>query len=79
MKRSIYFLFTFAFLFAISMLINTVQAQEPPHPPTSGHGSSGNQSPNGSAPIGGGLGILAAFGIAYASRKISITRSKKED
>lgn len=79
MKRSIYILLSVAFLFAMTLLINPTQAQEPPHPPTSGHGSSGNQSPNGSAPIGGGLGILAAFGIAYASRKISITRSKKED
>ena len=79
MKRSIYILLTFTFLLAISMLINPVQAQEPPHPPTTGHGSSGNQSPNGSAPIGGGLGILAAFGIAYASRKLSIFESKKEN
>lgn len=79
MKRSIYLLLSFAFLFAISLLTSTVLAQEPPHPPTTGHGSTGNQSPNGSAPIGGGLGILAAFGIAYASRKLSITGEKKEE
>jgi hypothetical protein len=79
MKRSIYILLSVAFLFAMTLLINPAQAQEPPHPPTSGHGSTGNQSPNGSAPVGGGIGILVAFGMAYASRKISIFGKKTEE
>ncbi|MBK7028644.1 MAG: hypothetical protein IPH45_05305 [Bacteroidales bacterium] len=48
-------------------------AQEPPHPPTSGHGVNGNQTPgNTSAPIDGGLGILIALSIAYGAKKAAV-------
>jgi len=53
-----------------------VNAQEPPHPPTSGHGINGNQNPGSSAPLDGGTGIIIALGIAYGFRKT--LRSKEE-
>lgn len=54
-------------------------AQEPPHPPTSGHGQSGNQNPtNGGAPLGEGLVILAALGLARAGYKSSALTRKSE-
>ena len=70
MKRSIYILITSSILFVALAFANPVIAQDPPHPPTAGHGVNGNQNPSGtSAPIGGGLGILMAFGLAYSVRK----------
>lgn len=51
-------------LFAAQNMI----AQGPPPPPSGGHGQSGN-STNGGAPIGGGVGILLALGIAYGGKK----------
>ncbi len=54
------------------LCVPVVNAQEPPHPPTTGHGVNGNQTPgNASAPIDGGLGILLAFGLAYGMKKAS--------
>jgi hypothetical protein len=51
-----------------------VNAQEPPHPPTIGHGQKGNQSPGGTAPIDGGVSFLlllaAGYG-TYSARKVS--------
>ncbi|NVO18470.1 MAG: hypothetical protein HXX13_02155 [Bacteroidetes bacterium] len=70
MKRTIYSLLVTAILFMFVSIAIPTQAQEPPHPPTTGHGATGNQNPSGaSAPIDGGLSILVALGLAYSSRK----------
>lgn len=62
-----------AFLLAFIAFAPAAFAQEPPHPPTSGHGVNGNQTPgNTSAPIDGGLGIIVALGIAYAANKSTV-------
>lgn len=59
-----------ALLLAFTVFVPGAFAQEPPHPPTSGHGVNGNQTPgNNSAPIDGGLGIIIALGIAYGAKK----------
>jgi hypothetical protein len=49
-------------------------AQEPPHPPNSGHGMGGNHSPGGNAQLTDGIGILIAFAIAYSYRRYTISR-----
>jgi hypothetical protein len=69
MKRSFKIMLNIAFLLAFFAFIVPAIAQEPPHPPTTGHGNVGNQSPNGSAPIDGGLSILIALGTAYGFRR----------
>ncbi|MBK7212927.1 MAG: hypothetical protein IPH88_06450 [Bacteroidales bacterium] len=53
-------------------------AQEPPHPPTTGHGTRGNQNP-GSAPIDGGLSILLALGLAYGTKKVSVLKKRDSE
>lgn len=69
---------TIALFLALFTLAQPVSADGPPPPPPGGgHGGGGNQPPGGGAPIGGGLGILIALGIAYASKKIY--QYKKED
>jgi hypothetical protein len=68
MKRSKYILLTAVFVISLLSLTISVNAQEPPHPPTTGHGAKGNQSPPG-APLDGGIGILLALGLAYSTRK----------
>jgi hypothetical protein len=69
MKRSTIILLTSAFFLLTLMLALPVNAQEPPHPPTTGHGVKGNQNPGNSAPLDGGIGLLIAMGIAYGIRK----------
>lgn len=49
-------------------------AQEPPHPPTTGHGHVGNQSPGTSARLGDGVSILVAFALAYGYRRINVKK-----
>lgn len=50
--------------------IAAAQPSAPPPPPAS-HGSNGNQSPGGFAPIGGGIEILLVCGAGYGlARKI---------
>jgi hypothetical protein len=68
MKRYFSFLLTVALILVLSFSLNSLSAQEPPHPPTIGHGTKGNQ-PTGSAPIDGGLSILLAMGLAYGAKK----------
>jgi hypothetical protein len=53
----------------LSLSSMTLLAQGPP-PPPGDHGETTNQDAGGSAPIGGGLGILLALGAAYGGRKI---------
>ena len=56
-------------LLLLSIVCVPMQAQEPPHPPGSGHGQTGNQNPNGTAPIGGGVVFLMIFAAGYATVK----------
>jgi hypothetical protein len=63
-------------LFIVMLLflsIPVMNAQEPPHPPTVGHGVKGNQSP-GNAPVGGGTEIFLLLAAAYA-----VTRKGKSN
>ncbi len=53
----------------LSFLCVPLQAQEPPHPPGSGHGQQGNQNPGGTAPIDGGIVFLMVFAAGYATIK----------
>ena len=50
-----------------------------PPPPPAGHGSSGDQSPGGTAPIGSGLVILLGLGAAYGGKKIFQAWRKVEE
>ena len=44
--------------------------QQPPPPPGQGHGKPGNQNPGNPTPLGSGLGILLALGLAYGGKKV---------
>jgi hypothetical protein len=68
MKRTTYLLLASFLMIAFLVISNPLSAQEPPHPPTVGHGSKGNQAPAG-APIDGGLGLLISLGLAYGIKK----------
>lgn len=69
------FLLSLIVLFSIS---SVVTAQSPPHPPQTGHGIKGNQSPGGTARVGDGLSILLAFALAYGYRKIKSRKTTKK-
>jgi hypothetical protein len=56
-------------LLILIAIIPPTMAQEPPHPPTIGHGAKGNQAPTG-APVGSGTLILVSMGMMYAGKKI---------
>ena len=45
--------------------------QQPPGPPPPppGHGNQGNKPPN-DTPLGSGLGVLLALGLAYGAKKV---------
>lgn len=64
--------FTVAFLIIILPLISVGQAPPPPN----GHGEPGDQSPGGSAPIGGGIAMLLTMGAAYGGKKYYDYRRK---
>jgi hypothetical protein len=70
MKRTFQAIFTSALIILLVSVFAPLSAQEPPHPPTVGHGAQGNQTPGNSAPIQGGIGILITLGIAYGARKL---------
>jgi hypothetical protein len=79
MKQTIKIIICSSALLALLLIMPFSNAQEPPHPPTTGHGISGNQSPGGTAPVDGGLGILIALGFAFGTRKfIKEKRSLEE-
>lgn len=60
--------------------IKPVLAQEPPHPPSSGHGQAGNQNPtNGSAPVGEGTVILSLLAGIYLLKGKVLNRENKSD
>jgi len=67
---------TLGLLFGISAIS---VAQPGPPPPPGGHGSEGNQSPGGTAPIGTGLFIMITMGAAYGAKKLFDARKKLED
>jgi hypothetical protein len=81
MKRTINIFLSLIFLLALLAIVEPAVAQEPPHPPSTGHGQLGNQNPGGtSAPIDGGLSILIAMGAAFGTRrfyKAQATADKK--
>jgi len=59
----------FAGLFVFTLSLGLL-AQDPPDPPDTGHGQSGDQDPGGNAPIGSGLLILLGMSAAYGGRKV---------
>ncbi len=63
MKKIIKFAFTILLL-----LFVTMSYSQPPQPPGSGHGQTGNQN-SGSAPVGGGTIILLILGATYGGKK----------
>jgi hypothetical protein len=70
MNTRIKLLVIFASLFLTLSFSVPVNAQEPPHPPSSGHGMHSNQPAGGSsAPLDGGLRILLAMGFYAGGRK----------
>lgn len=47
----------------------TLKGQDPP-PPPGNHGSTGNQMPGGSAPLGEGVALLSLLAAGYAGWKL---------
>ena len=64
----------FLYLFLFCLAITSLQAQEPPHPPSGNHGLNGNQPAGGNARVGDGIGIVIAFALAYSYRKLNRTK-----
>ncbi len=54
---------------AVAFLIATPVQADPPGMPGD-HGGDGDAPPGGGAPIASGVGILIAFGGAYAGKKV---------
>ncbi|NVO20849.1 MAG: hypothetical protein HXX13_14200 [Bacteroidetes bacterium] len=70
MKRKLNIFLSILILFVAFAYAQPVTAQEPPHPPSTGHGQVGNQNPSGAtAPLDGGISILIALCAAYGSRR----------
>lgn len=63
-----------SFIFFIASTV--AFAQDPPPPPSGGHGSSTNQSPGGSAPIGSGIALLMSMAALYGGKKVYDARKK---
>jgi len=63
-KQILTALFTIAFILSAS-----IGFSQPPPPPGTGHGQSGNQQ-GGNAPVGSGLVILLGLGAAYGGKKL---------
>jgi len=62
----------------LSLFVVPGFSQDPPPPPGSGHGQTGNQN-GGNAPVGGGLFILLGLGAAYGSKKVYNLNKKELD
>jgi len=75
MKTIIKTLAAITLLVCILLIAKPVKA-DPPQPPSTGHGQTGNGTPAG-APIDGGLGILLAMGAAYGGKKLYKARKDK--
>ena len=78
MKNKTYILLVSFVIVLLLGGMSHVKAQDPPHPPTQGHGNNGNQQPGGSAPLDGGLTILLALGLSYGARKTLKSMNKEE-
>ncbi|MCD4745813.1 MAG: hypothetical protein K8R58_05900 [Bacteroidales bacterium] len=69
-------LFTLLCLIMLTpILLNSVFAQDPPHP--GGDPTSGENPVGGGASISGGIIILFTLGAGYASKKIYDVKKKK--
>ncbi|MBK7173177.1 MAG: hypothetical protein IPH84_08075 [Bacteroidales bacterium] len=77
MKRIHYIILASFLVMILILVVPPTMAQEPPHPPTTGHGVTGNQSPGGTAPVGGGISILLALGAMYAGKKVFRSNSEE--
>ena len=65
--------------FIVLFLSVGLMAQTPPHPPSTGHGQTGNQAPGTpGAPIGSGIALLIGLGAAYGAKK-TLNASKQEE
>ena len=51
-------------------------ASDPPEPPSSGHGQSGDLPPGGGAPLGGGTLLLLVFSSLYGVKRIYDLKKK---
>ncbi len=56
-------------IFTFVLISDYTYSQGPPPPPAD-HGTPGNQSSGGGAPIGSGLFILLGLGAAYGGKKL---------
>jgi hypothetical protein len=78
MKRIQTLFFGSALLLIMILITPSTIAQEPPHPPSTGHGVTGNQLPGGaSAPVDGGISILLALGALYAGKRTFHPKKEK--
>lgn len=77
MKRKLSILLSVATFLLMLWITPVTKAQDPPHPPQSGHGVKGNQSPAGNAKVGDGISILIAFALAYSYKRFKQKRSHK--
>jgi hypothetical protein len=79
MKKALQNSFLTAFLVFSSVL--SLNAQLPPHPSEQSGGSSfdgGRIGASAGAPVGNGTFILLILAVAYATRKVYVTRSADE-
>lgn len=60
----------------VTIGISTLTAQNPPPPPPDNFNGSGNV-PGGGTPIGSGIGILLALGVAYGGKKLYVFKQMK--
>lgn len=77
MKKAHKIFFVTAILLILIAIIPPTMAQEPPHPPTVGHGAKGNQTPMG-APVGSGTLILVSLGMIYAGKRMNEREEEDE-
>jgi hypothetical protein len=64
-------------LVSVFLLISGLSFGQQPPPPPGGHGHQGNKPPN-DTPLGSGLGILVALGLAYGGKKVWDFRKSRE-
>jgi hypothetical protein len=78
MKAFLKIIIISASLLVLLLSITPSFAQEPPHPPSTGHGQIGNQQPGGAiAPIDGGLSILLMLSFVYGAKNAYSSNREK--